>query len=284
MKYKIALAQISPRLGEIEANFKIHKEYIQRAKKEKARLLVFPELSLTGYFLKDLVEEVALSLDSPVIQSFAELSRDLDLVLSFAEIAHHNYYISAAYFSQGKILHVHRKVYLPTYGMFEDGRFFGRGDRIRAFDTPLGRMSLLICEDLWHPSTSYIATQDGAEIILSVASSPSRGVEEEKLEVSRTYETFNRMYARLYGVYNIFVNRVGFEDGIGFWGGSEVVDPFGDEAVKAPYFEEGLTFCDVDLNHIRHARSRTPLLRDEDLALTLRELERIQNEKTRNPY
>jgi predicted amidohydrolase len=160
--------------------------------------------------------------------------------------------------------------------MFEEQRYFARGDRFRAADTRFGRMGLALCEDLWHTSAAYCLWQDGADILVILASSPGRGLTEgEKLTITETWERLNAHYAQMYSQVIIFVNRVGYEDGINFWGGSEVIGPDGQRLVKAPYLEEAFVTCPVDLADIRRRRIIDTTLRDEDLALTLRELQRI---------
>ncbi len=156
---KIALAQINTKLGEVESNLQKHLEFIEEARKNNVDLITFPELSLTGYFLQDLTPSVAQvpSSDDPYFRQLLDASEGMDIVVGFVEDdERHRFYISSAYLSHGDVLHIHRKVYLPTYGLFDEGRFFAWGDRVRAFDTPLGRFGILICEDFWHASPPYL--------------------------------------------------------------------------------------------------------------------------------
>ncbi len=279
MNLKVGLAQINPRLGDVEANLKIHLETIEEAADQGVELLVFPELSLTGYRLRDLAFEVALQ-PSYKDQTFARLldaSRDMDIVVGFVETdRRQKYYISAAYLSRGELLHVHRKVYLPTYGMFDEGRYFAWGDAVRAFDTRFGRMGILICEDFWHVSPPYLLWLDGADILLLTSSSPGRGVAtEQKIGSARWVEHINQAYASIFTNFVIHANRTGFEDGVNYWGGSTVYDPEGVQLVQGPYYEDALVTTKLDLNKLRRARIRLPLLRDERVGLTARELARI---------
>ena len=180
MIFKAGLAQIYPVLGDVEKNFALLKDRIGKAKKRGAELLVFPELSLSGYFLKDMVPVSALRTSSPIIKELLKESKEISLAFGLVEESkEHTFYNAAFYLEDGKIKHIHRKVYLPTYGMFDEQRYFSRGNRIRAFDTKFGRFAMVICEDMWHPSAPYIAAQDGAEIILVPSNSPSRGVEKK---------------------------------------------------------------------------------------------------------
>jgi predicted amidohydrolase len=284
MKFTVALAQIKPVLGDLERNLEIHRDYIARAVERGSDLIVFPELSLTGYYLEDLVPDVALDPHrSDVFARLAEHSdvHDIDIVVGFVEVSEDfRFFNAAAYLSQGEVRYVHRKLYLPTYGMFDEGRYLAPGERLRAFETRWGRMGMLICEDMWHPSTSYLLAQDGAQVIVCLSAGPGRGVrQEEKLGSTRAWETITRAASQAYMVYTLYVNRVGFEDGAFFSGGSEVVDPFGRSVVRAAEPDEALLTADLDRREIRRARTFYPLLRDERLDLTLRELKRIYAER-----
>ncbi|HEX6511865.1 MAG TPA: nitrilase-related carbon-nitrogen hydrolase [Chloroflexota bacterium] len=275
---KIALAQIAPKLGDLEANLDKHRDVIKQAKSAGANLLVFPELSLTGYFLEELAYHVSLRSDGKELSNLAKEAGDMALVVGFVEeTPDYHYYISGLFMEQGQTRHVHRKVYLPTYGMFTDQRYFGEGDRVEAFDTSFGRCGLLICEDIWHNSTVSILAADRANYLISINSSPGRGVVTggRTLGSSDAVEMLNRMYAQFFTSFVIFCNRVGYEDGINFWGGSEVIGPDGECLGKAPYFEESLTCVDVDPSALRRVRISLPLLRDEKLELTVREYQRI---------
>jgi len=279
MKVKLALAQINTKLGVVESNLEKHLDYIQSAKNEGADLVIFPELSLTGYVLQDLVPTVAhrAAADDPVFKELLAASRDIDIVVGFAEEDLRNrFYISSAYLSLGKVVHVHRKVYLPTYGLFDEGRFFAWGDSVEAFDTRFGRAGILICEDFWHTSSPYLLWMDGADLFLFTSASPGRGLTSApELSTAHWVESINQAYASIFTSFVIHSNRVGFEDGLHFWGGSTVFDPNGELLAKAPLDDEALTYCEIDLNQLHRTRARLPLLRDERTALVQRELTRI---------
>jgi NAD+ synthase (glutamine-hydrolysing) len=279
---KVGLAQISPFLGDVRRNLGLHLERIEQAKGQGVQLLCFPELSLTGYVLRDLVPEVATKVaeDSPALADLLSASHALDLLVSLVEEdERHRYYIAAAYLSQGHIAHLHRKVYLPTYGMFEEQRFLAAGDRFRAFDTRFGRMGLLICEDFWHMSAPYALWMDGADILLLASASPGRGLSPDAaLGSSRSVEIINQTYATFLTSFVLHCNRVGFEDGLNFWGGSTIFGPDGKLVAQAPYFEEALLTATLDLGALRRVRQQLPLLRDERPELLSRELERITYE------
>ncbi len=284
MQIQIALAQIAPALADRQANREKHLSMIQQAASQGADLVVFPELSLTGYALLDAAADVALPADPrhPFWQPLVAASQQVDIVCGFVEEnARHQFYIAAAYLSQGAMVHVHRKVYLPTYGIFDEGRFFAAGDGFRAFNTRFGRLGLLICEDFWHLSSPYLLWLDGADLFLLTSASPGRGVEQPVLESARRVETLNHIYAEQFTSYFIHVNRVGFEDGLNFWGGSTVYAPDGRLLGKAPYDAESLLLVPIDLRQIRRSRLRLPLLRDERPYLVQRELNRILARESR---
>ena len=280
-KLSLALAQINTKLGDVNANLEKHLTLLHQARRQGADLLIFPELSLTGYVLQDIAASVAHrpTAADPVFKRLLHASMDIDVVVGFVEEDERfRYYISSAYLSEGKVVHVHRKVYLPTYGIFDDARYFAAGDSIRAFDTRFGRMGLLICEDFWHASSPYTLWMDGADIMLFTSASPGRGVTEEILGSSQWVETVNRTYAGLFTTFIAHANRVGFEDGLNFSGGATVYDPDGKLIARAPYNEEGLTLAELDLNQLRRTRIRLPVLRDERSDLVLKELLRIADQ------
>lgn len=284
MKLTLALAQISTRLGVVEANLEKHLHWISEARASGADLILFPELSLTGYVLQDLASAVAHRPlpEDPIFKPLLQASQGIDIVVGFVdEDARNRFFIASAYLSQGQVIHVHHKVYLPTYGLFDEGRFFAWGDRVRAFDTRFGRMGILICEDFWHASPPYLLWLDGADVLLFASASPGRGLRAEpQLESARWVEHINRAYASLFTTFVAHANRVGYEDGLNFWGGSTVFDPNGELLRRGPYHEEALTLCEMDLNQLHRTRARLPLLRDERTSLVLHELQRIIQAQT----
>jgi len=287
MQYKIALAQIDCQLGDRAANLQRHLELTAQAEQQGAQVIVFPELSLTGYHLQERVAEMALPENAPWLEPLRELSQRLDILCGLVlEGEDHRVYNNAAlYFSAGKILHRHHKVYLPTYGLFEEGKYFARGKALQAFDHAGGRSGILICEENWHPSAANLLWLDGAKIFFSMHCS-SAGSEARSHSALTEPSTspgacrlLSQFYARMFGAYFIFVNRVGQEGPFHFWGGSQIINPFGQIEVQAKLFEPDLLIHSLDLNKIREARLRMPLLRDEDIPLTLRELARIVNQQ-----
>ena len=172
---KVALAQIAPRLGNLQYNLKIHQNTVAKAKKENVDLLIFPELSLTGYTLKDLTQDAAINPQKDTtFKKLRTLSQGISLVFGFVEEGEDGLiYNSSAFLSQGQTLHIHRKVFLPTYGMFEEGKFFAQGKNFGTFSTPFGKAGMMICYDFLHYSASYLlfAGGSGLNIITSAAKS-----------------------------------------------------------------------------------------------------------------
>jgi predicted amidohydrolase len=279
MKIHIGLAQIYPKLGDVNANLTKHLDYIAQAKARGVDLVIFPELSLTGYQVQDLVPEVAIRAhpDDPTFAQLLTASHDLDVVFGFVQQDIRNrFYIASAYLSKGECLHIHRKIYLPTYTMFDEARYFDMGEHVRAFDTRFGRVGMLICEDFWHVSPPYLLWMDGADMFILQSSSPSRGLDMgDTLSVARWVELVNQAYGSTFTNYVLHCNRVGYEDGKNFWGGSSVVNPDGEFLTKGVYFDEALITQTIDLNQVHRVRSRLPLLRDERPELLQRELARI---------
>ncbi len=279
MRLNVGLAQIYPKLGDVCANLDKHLEYVQKAIDTGVDVLVFPELSLTGYQVQDLVPEVAIraNSDDKTYSALLDASKQVDIMFGFVQAdERQRFYIACAYLSGGETRHIHHKVYLPTYAMFDEGRYFDEGEDVRAFDTRFGRVGMLICEDFWHMSPPYLLWMDGADILLFQSSSPSRGLDaENRLSGSRWVELVNQAYGSIFSNYVIHCNRVGYEDGKNFWGGSSIVDPDGEFVTQGCYFDEKLITQEIDLNQLHRTRSRLPLLRDERPDLMQRELERI---------
>lgn len=275
---RVALAQIAPKLGDIESNLEIHRDAVRLAQREKASVVVFPELSLTGYLLADQVPEVALTPQSSPFKKLLRLSASLDLVVGFVEEAPgHRFHNATAYLSRGRVVHVHRKVYLPTYGMFEEGRDFAPGDLVRAFDTRHGRAGMLICEDAWHPTCAWLLVQDGAELLFTLSSGPTRGAKPGRGITSLpVWHELLRTTAQFQTSFVVYVNRVGYEDGLNFGGGSIAFDPFGRTLAELSALDPGISVAELSGEVLRRARTAYPLLRDEKIDLVHREIERVR--------
>jgi len=281
---RIALAQIAPSLGLLDENLARHHEIIDEARGKGAGLVVFPELGLTGYLLQDLAAEVAMRLDDPRLATLASAAKGMSVIVSFVEESgDHRLFIAAALLEEGRIAHVHRKLYLPTYGLFDERRFFAAGDLLRAVPSRLGvGVGLAVCEDFWHLDVPQILALDGAQILVNVSSSPGRDLaatNEVGLGTATSWRNLMRTYAQLTTSFVIFCNRVGVDESISFWGGSEVIAPSGEAVFSAPFFEEGLFTADISLADVRRERIGLPLLRDERPELHVRELARIVAER-----
>jgi predicted amidohydrolase len=289
---RIALAQLAPRLGLLDENLACHHDLIEQARSGGAGLVVFPELGLTGYLLQDLAAEVAMRLDDPRLLALAATTASgggrsddgLSVIVSFVEeSADHRLFITVALLEEGRVRHVQRKLFLPTYGLFDERRFFAAGDLLRATSSRLGvGLGLSICEDFWHLGVPQLLALDGAQLLINVSSSPGRdlaSLNEVGLGTATSWRTLLRTYAQLTTSFVVFVNRVGVDESISFWGGSEVIGPNGAAIFSAPMYDEGLYFVDVDLADIRRERIGLPLLRDERLELAARELDRIISER-----
>lgn len=278
MDLLVAVAQVDSRVGDLKANMDRHCAVVDAAAKEGAKLVVFPELSLTGYTLRDLTWEVALPLDSTqFLRPLLERSRKISIAVGLVETGfQHAVYNSAVFLEDGLIKHVHRKVYLPTYGMFEEGRYFSPGTRVEAFDSKYGRFGMLICEDMWHVSLPYLLAMDGAEALLCLTASPTRlAGDGPTLDTQQVNHEHHRTYSRLLNVYVVFSNRVGYEDGVNFWGGSSVTSPGGESLCVGKLMQEDLIVARMHSGEVQRARRFSRHFLDERPDIVLRTLDRL---------
>ena len=281
---RIGLAQVAPVLGRLDLNLAAHTGLLREARGQGVDLVVFPELGLTGYLLQDLAADVAMTSDDPRIAALAAETTGLSAIVSFVEeSADHRLFVAAALIEDGRLQHVHRKLFLPTYGLFDESRFFAAGDRARAVRSRLGLgLGLAICEDFWHLPVPQVLALDGAEILVNVSSSPGRDVRaghELGLGTPAVWRPLMRTYAQLTTSIVVFCNRVGVDEGVTFFGGSEVIGPDGSALLSAPLWDEGLFTVDVDVRDVRRARLAAPLLREERLEWNVRELSRIVSDR-----
>ena len=274
MNFKVTLAQINPNLGRIDENIKKHELFIKNAIDEESDLIIFPELSLTGYYLEDGTFDVAMDRNE-IENIFSDLSKKIDIVVGFVERGEDkNFYISQAYLSYGKIIHVHRKIYPPTHGMFEDLKFFGRGRKVESFNTRFGKAGILICRDFFHPSLPLIYYLKNVDFMIFVSAIPVRGGYNEKdVGIFKTTDSLISSYASRFQSFIFFVNRVGFEEGIGFMGGSSIKDPYGTTILSLPLLEETMGTKEIKTSLIEEARFKLPLRREEDVDLIVSNIE-----------
>lgn len=275
---RVGLAQIDSTLGDLEANLGRAREAIATARGQGADLVVFPELMLSGYHIGSSTSDIALRADDPELAELAVAAGEASLIICFPELSPGGrVYNSAAYFEAGTLLHVHRKLYLPTYADFEERKHFSVGNALRAFDTGAGRSAMLVCNDAWQPALAFVACQDGAEWLFMPTDSAHSDPYE--LDVREYWRDITTLYARLFECYVVFVNRVGDECGRRFWGGSRVVDPSGRVVAEAPEDEPVVLVTDeLDPAAAGRRRRRLPLTREARLVLLHRELGRLIEE------
>jgi predicted amidohydrolase len=287
VEVRVALAQIAPRLAEVSANLELVADRIRAARADGADVVVFPELALTGYLLADLVPEVAMASSDERLTALSREAPDTLVAIGFVEeTADHRYTNSAVLLRDRAVIGLHRKVYLPTYGMFDEGRFTRAGDRVRTAEVgePLGRIGLSICEDFWHPSVPMIQSQDGASLLVNLAAGPARAPGSDAgLAAIAGWHKMQETYALLGTVAVAFCNRVGNEEGLTFLGGSRLIGPSGAVIAEAPLYEEALVVGTLDTDDLRMQRYQLPILADERLELTRRELDRIIAERAGLP-
>jgi len=276
----IALAQTDALLGDVASNVERAETAIDQANDEGADIVVFPELSLTGFTVGEIAEDVSMPLDDPLLARLAGRARG-GLLVGFPEAQAHGLhtYNSAAYFEGGQLVHVHRKLYLPNYSIFEERKHFLPGQTSRAYPVMGGRhrAATLICNDAWQPQLAFLSTQDGAMIMLVPAAS-AQSMFPDHYDSRDYWQGITRFYGRMYQLYVVFVNRVGTEGQLRFWGGSHVVDPWGEVIAEAKEFEEQLLSVDIDVTEVRRRRRGIPLVREARLGLLRREIDRLLDE------
>jgi len=284
---RLAIAQIRPSKGDYGANLqKIGGVLAQLAKLDPpVDLVVFPETATSGYFVEGGVRDVAVTAGTLfrdlTLEHEAAGAPPVDIAVGFYEVFQNHFYNSCLYASLGNassasaaagIHHVHRKVFLPTYGVFDEERFVDRGRDVRAFDTRWGRAAILICEDAWHSISGTIAALQGAQLVIVPSASPARGtgMDEEGTRLPTSVVRWERILKGIadeHGVWVAFASLVGFEGGKGFPGGSVVVSPGGEIVLRGPLFEEAVLTHDVDFDEITRARAEAPLLADLEVNL-----------------
>jgi NAD+ synthetase len=294
----LAIAQLRPKKGDYAANIaRLGEVFAQLgALAPRPDVLVLPETALTGYFLEGGVREVARSagevfadMQAAYLAASGPVAAPLDIVAGFYERHRDRYYNSAIYASLGVasqvlgdgglpptpntqhptpgILHIHRKVFLPTYGVFDEARFVEAGQQIAAFDTRYGRAAILICEDAWHSISGTLAALDGAQVVFVVSASPARGIGGPRPNNAEHWEDLLHRIADEHGVYGVLAQLVGFEGGKGFPGGSFVIGPRGNIRVTGPLWQEALIQATIDLAELPLARADLPLLADLETML-----------------
>ena len=272
----VGVAQIETVLGSVEANHGRHMEIVAEARAAGVSCLVFPEMSLTGHSAGRLALDLALHVGDPLIGRIAEASGPMRTTFGLIEEGPAaQFYNSAFTVADGKVVHVHRKINLATYGLLDDGKHFAPGRYVETF--PIAerwRAATLICNDMWNPALVSLAALHGATMLLAPVSSAREAVGAE-FDNPGGWETACRYSAMVYGMPVLFANRIGMEEGLTFWGGSRVVDPFGDTLVDAGE-RDGLAVAELAYDRVRQARSFLPTVRDSNLDLIVRETTRLQ--------
>jgi len=273
---RVALAQVDCCLGDLDANLARTREVTADAAGSGVDLVVFPELNLTGYSLGAISHDVSLPASDPRLAALAP--DEPAVVVGFAEQGRVDAYNSAVHVQGGEVRHVHRKLYLPTYGIHEERKHFSPGQALRAYDDAAGRrLALLVCNDAWQPVLPFLAVQDGAAALL-VPTNSAVSAYPDVLDTRAYWRSITRFYGQMYQTFVVFVNRVGAEGELVFWGGSHVVDPEGRVVAEAPEGEEALLVVDLDLAAVRRRRRLVPLVREARLGLLQRELARLLDE------
>lgn len=258
MKIKVALAQMSSRLGAVKDNLKKHVYYLERAKEEDVNIVAFPELSLTGYLLKDLAYELS-SECRVALKDLAEMSYGIYSIVGLVDESRTGIYRNAAAMvKDGTVLGIQPKSYLPCYGLFEEKRYFKEGgaEDLKVFDTDFCKVGIIICEDLWHPEPCELLARKGADVIFCIAASPIRGFYGSGgvTPVENAYDKLVGARAIENTVFLIFVNKAGAEDEEYFWGGSMVVAPDGRVIKRAKTLEEDFMVVEIDLFDVARVR------------------------------
>ncbi len=277
---RITLAQVDSRLGDLDANLARASEVIASAAEQAADVVVFPELFLSGYSIGAVDADLSLRPDDPRIDELARQAGDAGLLIGFVEAGPRgtHTYNSTAYYEGGRLVHVHRKLYLPAYAPFEERNHFTPGPTLRTFSArDSTQMAVLLCNDAWQPQLAFVATQDGAQVLLVPAASAQSHFPEH-YDSHEYWHDITRFYGRMFQVFVVFVNRVGDEGSMRFWGGSHVVDPWGNVVAEAAQQEEQVLTVDVDLAEIRRRRRQVPLVKEARLGLLQREIERLLEE------
>jgi len=258
-KIKVALAQISCKHGDKTENIRKMEETVTKAKKQGAELVIFPELSLTGYVVRDQIYELAETIPGPSTKTIENIARKTKAYIVFgmpelSEKTRAVVYNTAVLVGPEGIVGKYRKMHLPTHSVFEEKRYFRPGYQAAVFDTEVGRLGLIICYDIFFPEVSRLTRLKGAQLIACISASPSiRRMFFETLTAARAIEN---------AAFLAFVNLVGIENGLQFWGGSRIIGPSGRTLVQAKFDEEDLVMCDVDYSDIRPLEAFVPALKD----------------------
>jgi len=275
---RLGMAQINCEVGNVEANAQKTIDIINQ-QKGKVDLLVFPELSLTGYTVGENFHKYAMRLDDPLLKKLMKQVQDITVAVGIIEeTPSFKFYNSLIFIRNGNIIHVHRKVYLPNYDIFEEKKYFSSAANYQTFNHSYFRIGPLICGDAWNPALVHLAAADEANLMVISASSPDRDFG-GRLSNQKNWHRMIRFYAVMYGSYVAFINRVGSERGLKFYGTSTLINPFGEVVSAAKDDEEGVTTGVINLGLVRRARTLLNTIRDENLDFIQKELKKIIHNK-----
>lgn len=266
MPFTAASVQFSSKMGDVEHNLTRVAEIIQQCASESVELTVFPECCLSGYVIEGAALECAISVEELLTRLLAKLDPvpDMDVVIGFFELADGRPYNSAAYIDlrAGKVISVHRKFFLPTYGVFDESRFAQAGLEAEVFDTRFGRFGMLICEDVWHSILPTIQAVQGAQMVLVPVASPARGFDGDAPGNVDRYARMLKNVSDEHGMYSLSACHVGFEGGKGLAGAGFIFDPYGRMLAQSPVLGESVIVAEVDFDLVSAARAASPLLTD----------------------
>ena len=277
-KPRLRIVQSDCVLANFEANLARHMTLIENAIKENISAIAFPELSLTGYNVQDAAQDIALHIGDKALDPLRDLSRDITVICGGIELSdEYGVYNSAFLFEDGHARSAHRKIYLPTYGMFEEMRYFSPGQKVEALSSKrLGKIGIAICEDMWHVSVPYLLAHQGAKLLFVLMSSPLRlNPGQTKPAIVQQWQQIISTYSFLFSSYVACVNRIGNEDSFTYWGNSSVSGPDGAVLASAPLFKPDCLDVTIDLDAVKQARMHSSHFLDEDLRLFAAELRDI---------
>jgi len=277
---RITIAQLAPELGDIDGNLARAREVVVDASAQGSDLVVFPELFVSGYSIGEVDADLSVDAEDPRLLDVVRGVGDTGVLIGLSESGTRSLhtYNSMAYYVGGQLAHVHRKLYLPAYRPFEERNHFTPGPTLRAFTSPVDtRMAVLLCNDAWQPHLAFLAIQDGAQILLVPAAS-SQSTFPEKYDSAEYWHDITRFYGRMFQAFVVFVNRVGAEGAFRFWGGSHVVDPWGNLLGEALGDEDQVVTVSIDLAQVRRRRREVPLVKEARLGLLQRETQRLLDE------
>ncbi len=271
----LAAAQFASAIGDLDANFAEHHSWVERARATGADLLVFPELSLVGHYGAENLLDVTMKSRDPRLLELSRAAGDMILIVGFVEEGPAaQFYNAAGVYKNGRLIYIHRKINLPSYGKLIETKYYAQG---RFVDTHAicddWRLGLLICADLWNPALTHLAFLHGATLLVAPISSGVEAVGGD-FDNPAGWAATMHFYAMMYGAPSVMVNRVGVEEDLTFWGGSRILDAFGKPLAVAGEGPE-LIAAEVDYAQVRKARALLPTVRDSNIALVQRETDRL---------